>query len=44
MRYRLVARLRGGRFVCLPAAESLFFVGPKKSNPKKWPQKLLLLT
>ena len=30
-----VCRLRSGRFVCLPAAESLFFVGPKKSNPKK---------
>jgi hypothetical protein len=22
-------------------AESLFFAGPKKSNPKKWPQRLL---
>jgi hypothetical protein len=30
-------RLRGGRFTLLPEGESLFFAGPKKSNPKKWP-------
>ena len=23
-------------------AESLFFAGPKKSNPKKWPERLLV--
>src|ERR1700761_805752 len=30
-------RLRSGRFDHLPVLESLFFAGPKKSNPKKWP-------
>jgi hypothetical protein len=30
VRYRQVARLRGGRFVRLPAAELLFFACPKK--------------
>jgi hypothetical protein len=33
-------RLRSGRFDLLPPLESLFFAGPKKSNPKKWPLKL----
>jgi hypothetical protein len=28
-------RLRGGRFDCLPAAESLFFACSKKSNHRK---------
>jgi hypothetical protein len=40
----MTSRLMGG----LPAAlsdpegpESLFFAGPKKSNPKKWPEELV---
>jgi hypothetical protein len=24
-------------------AESLFFAGPKKSNPKKWPERLMAM-
>jgi hypothetical protein len=41
MRVSRGCRLRSGRFSRLPAPESLFFAGPKKSNPKKWPHRLV---